>query len=286
MKNTSYYPAPTTTMSLYMKNVNGIPLLTREEEYELAVRWYDDKDLDAAHQLVVSNLRFVVKVAYEYVHYGLKLMDLIQEGNIGLMQAVKKFNPYKGYRLISYAVWWIRAYIQNFIIKSWSLVKIGTTQAQKKLFYKMKQVKNALGIDETSEEDISAIAGELDVNDDVVREMDQRLAGRDLSLNATLGNDDEATYIDFVSEDPVQESILIDEEERHNLKDDIRQALKSLNEKESYIITHRVMAEKGMTLQEIADEFGISRERVRQIEVGALKKLRNIPQISHYREDV
>jgi len=122
MKNTSYYPAPTTTMSLYMKNVNGIPLLTREEEYELAVRWYDDKDLDAAHQLVVSNLRFVVKVAYEYVHYGLKLMDLIQEGNIGLMQAVKKFNPYKGYRLISYAVWWIRAYIQNFIIKSWSLV--------------------------------------------------------------------------------------------------------------------------------------------------------------------
>jgi|GEM_PF-2136946 len=150
----------------------------------------------------------------------------------------------------------------------------------------MKQVKNALGIDETSEEDISAIAGELDVNDDVVREMDQRLAGRDLSLNATLGNDDEATYIDFVSEDPVQESILIDEEERHNLKDDIRQALKSLNEKESYIITHRVMAEKGMTLQEIADEFGISRERVRQIEVGALKKLRNIPQISHYREDV
>jgi RNA polymerase sigma-32 factor len=272
-------------MSLYMKNVNGIPLLTREEEYELAVRWYDDKDLDAAHQLVVSNLRFVVKVAYEYVHYGLKLMDLIQEGNIGLMQAVKKFNPYKGYRLISYAVWWIRAYIQNFIIKSWSLVKIGTTQAQKKLFYKMKQVKNALGIDEASEEDISAIAGELDVNDDVVREMDQRLAGRDLSLNATLGNDDEATYLDFVSEDPVQESILIDEEERHNLKDDIKQALKSLNEKESYIITHRVMAEKGMTLQEIADEFGISRERVRQIEVGALKKLRNIPQISHYRED-
>jgi RNA polymerase sigma-32 factor len=164
-------------------------------------------------------------------------------------------------------------------------VKIGTTQAQKKLFYKMKQVKNALGIDEASEEDISAIAGELDVNDDVVREMDQRLAGRDLSLNATLGNDDEATYLDFVSEDPVQESILIDEEERHNLKDDIKQALKSLNEKESYIITHRVMAEKGMTLQEIADEFGISRERVRQIEVGALKKLRNIPQISHYRED-
>lgn len=286
MKNTSYYPAPTTTMSLYMKNVNEIPLLTREEEYELALRWYDHKDLDAAHQLVVSNLRFVVKVAYEYVHYGLKMMDLIQEGNIGLMQAVKKFNPYKGYRLISYAVWWIRAYIQNFIIKSWSLVKIGTTQAQKKLFYKMKQVKNALGIDETSEEDISAIAGELDVNDDVVREMDQRLAGRDLSLNAALGDDDEVTYLDFVSEDPVQESILIDEEEEQNLKNDISEALKSLNEKESYIITHRVMAEKGMTLQEIADEFGISRERVRQIEVGALKKLRNIPQISHYREDV
>jgi len=286
MKNTSQYPVPSTTMSLYMKNVNDIPLLTREEEYELAIRWYDHKDLDAAHQLVVSNLRFVVKVAYEYVHYGLKMMDLIQEGNIGLMQAVKKFNPYKGYRLISYAVWWIRAYIQNFVIKSWSLVKIGTTQAQKKLFYKMKQVKNALGIDETTENDISAIASELDVNDDVVREMDQRLAGRDLSLNTALGDDDEVTYLDFVSEDPMQESILIDEEEQHNLKNDIKEALKSLNEKESYIITHRVMAEKGMTLQEIADEFGISRERVRQIEVGALKKLRDIPQISHYREDI
>ena len=149
----------------------------------------------------------------------------------------------------------------------------------------MKQVKNALGIDETSEEDISAIAGELDVNDDVVREMDQRLAGRDLSLNTALGDDDEVTYLDFVSEDPMQESILIDEEEQHNLKNDIKEALKNLNEKESYIITHRVMAEKGMTLQEIAEEFGISRERVRQIEVGALKKLKNIPQISHYRED-
>lgn len=278
-------PATTNPQSIYMNEINRYPLLTREEEFDLAVRWKEHKDIEAAHKLVVSNLRFVVKIAHEYNDYGLKLMDLVQEGNIGLMQAVKKFDPYKGFRLISYAVWWIRAYIQNFIIKSWSLVKIGTTQAQKKLFYKMKGAKRALGIDITQEDDISAIARELDVKDDVVREMDQRLSGRDLSLNNSIGDDDdEGTYIDFISEEPAQEADLIEDEEKRMLAKDIKDALKVLNEKERYIIEHRIMSQKPKTLQEIADKYSVSRERIRQIEVGALKKLRKVPAIDNYAE--
>ncbi len=278
-------PVKTSALTLYMNNIKQYPLLSKDEEFQLAVRWHDHNDIEAAHKLVVSNLRFVVKIAYEYTDYGLKLMDLIQEGNIGLMQAVKKFDPYKGFKLISYAVWWIRAYIQNYIIKSWSLVKIGTTQAQKKLFYKMKQVKRALGIDSTKDGDITKIAKELDVKDDVVREMDQRLSGRDLSLNNSLSVDDENTYIDLVREDATQESELIDDEEKNNLKSDISKALMVLNEKERYIIKNRVMADDPKTLQDIADKFKISRERVRQIEVGALMKLKKVPSIGYYSQN-
>ena len=275
-------PEKTSALALYIHKINRFPLLTKQEEYDLAVRWQEHQDLEAAHKLVVSNLRFVVKVAYEYADYGLKIMDLIQEGNIGLMQAVKKFDAYKGYRLISYAVWWIRAYIQNFIIKSWSLVKIGTTQAQKKLFYKMGQVKKKLGIDAVNDEDIRAIAQTLQVKDQEVREMNGRLSGRDLSLNATVRDDEETTYIDFVSEEPTQESSLIDEQETTRLKADIQTALTVLNEQESYIIRHRIMAAKPKTLAEIADIFHISRERVRQIEEGALKKLKKDPAIEQW----
>jgi RNA polymerase sigma-32 factor len=275
-------PEKTSALSLYISRINRIPLLSREQEYDLAVRWRDNNDVEAAHRLVVSNLRFVVKVAYEYVDYGLKIMDLIQEGNVGLMQAVKKFDPDKGYRLISYAVWWIRAYILNFIIKSWSLVKIGTTQAQKKLFYKMRQVKNALGIDAPTQEEIGAIARTLDVKEDEVREMNERLFRRDLSLNTAVKDDEETTYIDLIAEAPSQETTLIDEEERSRLKTDIKDALTILNEKEQYIIRHRIMAAKPKTLQEIADTFKISRERVRQIEEGALKKLRKLPAVEQW----
>ncbi len=278
-------PEKTSALALYMHRINRFPLLTKEEEYELAVRLREHNDIEAAHKLVVSNLRFVVKIAYEYADYGLKLMDLIQEGNIGLMQAVKKFDPYKGFRLISYAVWWIRAYIQNFIIKSWSLVKIGTTQAQKKLFYKMGQAKKALGIDAPTDEDINAIARRLDVKDVEVREMNERLSGRDLSLNNTVKDDDVATYIDFIAEEPTQETFLIDEEEKSRLKEDITDALSVLNEKESYIVRHRIMSAKPKTLAEIADTFKISRERVRQIEEGALKKLKRVPAIEKWAED-
>ncbi len=278
-------PEKTSALSLYIHRINRFPLLTKQEEYELGVRWREHNDIEAAHKLVVSNLRFVVKVAYEYADYGLKIMDLIQEGNIGLMQAVKKFEPAKGYRLISYAVWWIRAYIQNFIIKSWSLVKIGTTQAQKKLFYKMGQVRKKLGIEGTNDEDIRAIADTLHVKDQEVRDMSGRLSGRDLSLNTAVGDDEETTYIDFVSQDPPQETTLIDEQEKARLKTDISRALTSLNDKETYIIRHRIMAPKAKTLAEIADTFHISRERVRQIEEGALKKLRKDPGIERWAED-
>lgn len=275
-------PEKTSALALYIHKMNQFPLLTKQEEYDLAVRWQEHQDIEAAHKLVVSNLRFVVKIAHEYNDYGLKIMDLIQEGNIGLMQAVKKFDPYKGFRLISYAIWWIRAYMQNFIIKSWSLVKIGTTQAQKKLFYKMGQVKKKLGIDVTTDEDIGKIARTLDVKDQEVRDMNGRLSGRDLSLNAAVRDDDETTYIDFVSEEPSQETGLIDEQETARLKADIKKALTVLNEKESYIVRHRVMATKPKTLAEIADTFHISRERVRQIEEGALKKLKKVPAIEQW----
>jgi RNA polymerase sigma-32 factor len=275
-------PEKTSALTLYIHKINRFPLLTKEEEYDLGVRWRENNDIEAAHKLVVSNLRFVVKVAYEYSNYGLKIMDLIQEGNIGLMQAVKKFDPQKGFRLISYAIWWIRAYIQNFIIKSWSLVKIGTTQAQKKLFYKMGQVKKKLGIDAPTDEDIGAIADTLHVKYREVRDMNGRLSGRDLSLNTAVKEGEDATYIDFVSEDPSQETSLIDEQETARLKTDIKKALALLNEKETYIIQHRVMATKPKTLADIADTFGISRERIRQIEEGALKKLRKNPAIEQW----
>jgi RNA polymerase sigma-32 factor len=275
-------PEKTSALALYIHKINRFPLLTKEEEYDLAVKWREHNDIEAAHKLVVSNLRFVVKIAYEYNDYGLKIMDLIQEGNIGLMQAVKKFDPQKGYRLISYGVWWIRAYIQNFIIKSWSLVKIGTTQAQKKLFYKMGQVKRKLGIDASTDEDISAIAKTLHVKDQEVRDMNGRLSGRDLSLNTTVKDDEQTTYIDFLSEDASQETTLINGEETTRLKTDIQKALALLNEKESYIVQHRIMAVKPKTLAEIADIFSISRERVRQIEEGALKKLRKDPAIEQW----
>ncbi|MBN2224590.1 MAG: RNA polymerase sigma factor RpoH [Deltaproteobacteria bacterium] len=275
-------PEKTSALTLYIHKINRFPLLTKEEEYDLGVRWRENSDIEAAHKLVVSNLRFVVKVAYEYSDYGLKIMDLIQEGNIGLMQAVKKFDPQKGFRLISYAVWWIRAYIQNFIIKSWSLVKIGTTQAQKKLFYKMGQVKKKLGIDAPTDEDIGAIADTLHVKYREVRDMNGRLSGRDLSLNTAVKEGEDATYIDFVSEDPSQEAALIDEQETARLKTDIKKALNLLNEKETYIIQHRIMATKPKTLADIADTFGISRERIRQIEEGALKKLRKNPAIEQW----
>jgi len=268
-------PAVTGTLDIYIAEINRFPILTAEEEFRLAVRLKKYNDMAAAEKLVVSNLRFVVKIAHEYRNYGLKLSDLIQEGNIGIMHAVKKFDPYKGYRLISYAVWWIRAYMQNYIIKSWSLVKIGTTQAQRKLFFKLSQEKKRLeNLSQRSPEFIE-IAESLGVKVVEIEEMDLRLSHRDLSLDASVGEDGEMTHIDHLTyEGEDQETSLIKKEELSLVKRNIAGALAKLNEKEKYIIKHRVMADNPLTLQEVGDRYRITRERARQIEKQALKKLR------------
>ena len=267
-------PAVTGTLDLYIAEINRFPILTAEEEFRLAVRLKKYNDMEAAEKLVVSNLRFVVKIAHEYRNYGIRLSDLVQEGNIGLMHAVKKFDPYKGYRLISYAVWWIRAYIQNYIIKSWSLVKIGTTQAQRKLFFKLSQARKKLESLSEKRAEFAEIAETLGVRSEEIAEMDVRMSGRDLSLDATVGEDGDSTHMDYLTyagED--QETALIRKEEMALVRHNIAGALARLNEKESFIIRNRVMAENPLTLQAIGDRYHITRERARQIEKQALKKM-------------
>jgi len=268
-------PVVVGTLDLYIAEINRYPILTVDEEFSLAVRLKKFNDMEAAEKLVVSNLRFVVKVAHEYRNYGVKLSDLVQEGNIGLMHAVKKFDPYKGYRLISYAVWWIRAYIQNYIIKTWSLVKIGTTQAQRKLFFKLGQAKRRLESLSEKNPEFSEIAESLGVKTIELQEMDLRMTNRDVSLDASVSDESDATYIDYLVYDGEdQEATLIKKEEMNLVKRNIAGALSTLTEKESFIIEKRVMADNPMTLQEIGDRYRITRERARQIEKQALKKLR------------
>ncbi len=268
-------PVITDSVDLYMAEINRFPILKAEEEFKLAVRFVKENDMKAAEKLVTSNLRFVVKIAHEYKNYRVKLIDLIQEGNIGLMHAVKKFDPYKGYRLISYAVWWIRAYMQNFVIKSWSLVKIGTTQAQRKLFFKLNQAKKKLETISQKSPEFKEIAEMLNVTEKEIEEMDLRLTNRDVSLNAAMDDEGESTYIDhLVYKGTSQEDALIKKDEMALVKKNIAGALAKLSEREGYIIRRRVMADDPETLQEIGDRFNITRERARQIEMEALKKLR------------
>lgn len=268
-------PAVTSALDLYISQINKLPVLTPEEEFKLAVRFKKYRDMEAAEKLVTSNLRFVVKIAHEYRNYGVKLIDLIQEGNVGLMHAVKKFDPYKGYRLISYAVWWIRAYMQNFIIKTWSLVKIGTTQAQRKLFFKLNQAKKRLQTMVVRNPEFAEIAEVLNVKESEIGEMDIRLNSRDLSLDAFIDDDGELTHMDSLADQAEdQETVLIKEEEKALVKRNIAGALAKLNDREAYIIRNRVMSDEPETLQEIGDRFKITRERVRQVEEEALKKIR------------
>jgi RNA polymerase sigma-32 factor len=267
-------PAVTGTLDVYMAEINRFSILTADEEFRLAVRLKKFNDMEAAEKLVVSNLRFVVKIAHEYRNYGIKLADLVQEGNIGLMHAVKKFDPYKGYRLISYAVWWIRAYIQNYIIKSWSLVKIGTTQAQRKLFFKLSQAKRKLESLSEKRPEFAEIAKTLGVRPEEIAEMEMRMSSRDLSLDASVSDDGDSTHMDqltYGGED--QEAALIRKEERELVQHNIAGALTGLNEKETFIIHNRVMADNPLTLQAIGDRYHITRERARQIEKQALRKL-------------
>jgi len=267
-------PAVTGTLDLYIAEINRFPLLTADEEFKLAVQLKKYNNVEAAEKLIVSNLRFVVKIAHEYRSYGFALADLIQEGNVGLIHAVKKFDPYKGYRLISYAVWWIRAYIQNYLIKSWSLVKIGTTQAQRKLFFKLSQTKKELETLSKKNPEFGEIATSLGVKGSEVAEMDLRMGSRDVSLNEFINDDGDSSHIDFLTyKGDDQESSLIKDEEMSLAQRDIAGALTTLSERESFIILNRIMADDPKTLQEIGTKYNISRERARQIEKQALKKM-------------
>jgi RNA polymerase sigma-32 factor len=268
-------PVPVDSLTLYLAEINRFPLLSADEEQHLARRFRDDGDLQAAHALITANLRFVVKVAGEYRSYGMKMLDLIQEGNIGLMMAVRKFDPAKGVRLISYAVWWIRAYIQNHIISAWSLLKIGTTQAQRKLFFKLNQAKQAI-ISMTGESDLHSAALTLDVKDVEAQEMEQRLRG-ELSLDVEMFEGEGGTFLESLPDlRQNQEELLAEHQESVILEKSVAGALENLNEKERFVIERRVASESPMTLQEIADHFSLSRERVRQIEDGALKKMKRL----------
>jgi len=281
----SNLPVIKNSLDSYLVQINQFSLLTQKEEFQLAVRCRKYNDLEAAQKLITANLRFVVKVAFEYKSYGVKLLDLIQEGNIGLMMAVKKFNPYKGYRFISYAVWWIRAYIQNFIIKSWSLVKIGTTQAQKKLFYKIGKVRKALESEGDSEKKYELLAKNLDVAKSDIIEMEQRMSSRDLSLDTPFDDGHELTHLDLLQEDSInQEEALVLEQAKKIRESEVLNAMKRLNEKEVFVIKNRIMADSPLTLQEIGDHLKLSRERVRQIESEALKKLKKEIRPSVYAE--
>jgi RNA polymerase sigma-32 factor len=267
---------PATSLDRYLAEVSRFPLLTREEEYELAMRYYEKGDMEAAHKLVTANLRFVVKIAMQYSKYGLKLTDLIQEGNVGLMMAVKKFDPTRGFKLISYAVYWIRAYIQKHLLDSWSLVRLGTTQAQRKLFNSMKRVQRKIRSLEGEEASDERLANVLEVREEDVREMRGRIAGRDLSLDTPLDYDGGATRMDFLASDTENvEDYLGRESNKKLVQKAIKSLVKTLNNKELEILHKRLLADDPVTLQNIGDKFSISRERVRQIEQSLKKKIKN-----------
>jgi RNA polymerase sigma-32 factor len=268
------------TLDQYLREINRVPLLTVEEERRLARQFRDQGDKRAGHRLVEANLRFVVKVAFEYRSYGLRMADLIQEGNIGLMKAVQKFDPDKEIRLISYAVWWIRAYIQNHILKSWSLVKIGTTQAQRKLFFSLARTRHEIerlspgaGLDKEGI-DVNLVAKKLRVRPSDVVEMQQRMEGRDLSLDAPVA-DGTSTHLEFTPGDgDPQDEELARAEEDAIVRRRVCDAMGRLDPRERHIIEARIMGEGKETLRDLGQHFGFSRERARQLEIRALEKLR------------
>ena len=252
-------------------------MLDAEEEYVLAKRWREHDDVESAHTLVTSHLRLVAKIAMGYRGYGLPVGELIAEGNIGLMQAVKRFEPDKGFRLATYAMWWIRASIQEYILRSWSLVKMGTTTAQKKLFFNLRRLKGQLQAIEDGDlhpETVKTIADKLDVSEDDVVQMNRRLAGADHSLNAPMRVDGEGEWQDWlVDETPDQETVFGEAEEMGKRRDLLADAMQALNDRERRILTERRLKDDPSTLEDLSKEFGVSRERVRQIEVRAFEKL-------------
>ncbi len=272
--------SPEHGLSRYLAEIRKFPMLKPEEEFMLAKSWREHGDVEAAHRLVTSHLRLVAKIAMGYRGYGLPLGEVISEGNVGLMQAVKKFEPEKGFRLATYAMWWIRAAIQEYILRSWSLVKMGTTAAQKKLFFNLRRMKSqmqALDEGDLKPEQVSTIAHKLAVTDQEVIEMNRRMSGPDASLNAPVGAEGDAEWQDWLADDNAenQESTMAESEELSLRRSLLETALDELNERERHIITERRLKDEPVTLEELSKEYGVSRERVRQIEVRAFEKLQN-----------
>jgi RNA polymerase sigma-32 factor len=275
------FPAisPDGNLSRYMDQIRAFPMLQPNEEYMLAKAWKEKGDVAAAHQLVTSHLRLVAKIAMGYRGYGLPVADLISEGNLGMMHAVKKFEPEKGFRLATYAMWWIKAAIQEYILRSWSLVKIGTTAGQKKLFFNLRRIKGqiqAIDDGDLKPEQVTQIATQLNVTEDEVMSMNQRMAGNDRSLNVPLSRDGEGggEWQDWLQDDsPDQEATFADHEEYDARKNLMLDAMQGLNPREQRILLARRLSEPPLTLEDLAAEFNISRERIRQIEVRAFEKL-------------
>ena len=269
--------APEGNLSRYLQDIRKFPMLTPEEEYSLAKRWKDQGDEPAAHKLVTSHLRLVAKIAMGYRGYGLPMGELISEGNVGMMQAVKRFDPDRGFRLATYAMWWIRAAIQEYILHSWSLVKMGTTAAQKKLFFNLRRLKaqmSALEEGDLQQEQVAKIAHALQVPEQDVVSMNRRLASSDHSLNAPVRAESEGEWQDWlVDEGESQETELAERQDMSNRKQLLSQALTTLNERERHILIERRLKEEPTTLEELSQQYNISRERVRQIEVRAFEKL-------------
>lgn len=266
-------PRARSTFEQYIDDITRVPLLSREEELELATFYAETRDPEAAKRMVEANLRFVVKMAYSYRNYNVKLTDLVQEGNIGLMRAVEKFKPERGYRLISYAVWWIKAYMQNYIIRSWSMVKVGTTQMQRKLFFRARDDSEGLvqeAVEETLQEELPAGQSTILVPAEARKRSAQHelsMAGRDFSLDVELGDDSNQSYVDLLtSGDLPQEDQLAREEIMAQVANRLKDFITDLPEKELYILQHRLLTDEPETLQAIGERYDVSRERIRQIE--------------------
>ncbi|MGZ5279613.1 MAG: RNA polymerase factor sigma-32, partial [Pseudobdellovibrionaceae bacterium] len=261
-------------VAMYLSEIRKYPLLSREQEVELAKKYFDSKDPVAAQALVTANLRFVVKVAAEYSRFGARMIDLIQEGNMGLMHGVREFNPYKGVRLITYAVWWIRGYIQEYLMKQYSLVKIGTTQNQKKLFYQLQRQKDELDAMGKSP-DIKLISSRLGIPEDEVEMMAQRMSGRDVSLDRPVDDDSGSSLMDFQKTDAhLPDEDIAKKEEITHLSETIEALKPQLSEREKIILAERILADEPLTLQEIGEKYGITREAVRQMEARLMKKIK------------
>jgi len=270
--------SPDGGLSRYLTEIRKFPMLAKDEEFMLAKRWREHEDPEAAHRLVTSHLRLVAKIAMGYRGYGLPIGEVISEGNVGLMQAVKKFEPDRGFRLATYAMWWIRASIQEYILRSWSLVKMGTTAAQKKLFFNLRKAKSeisALDEGDLHPDQVSAIATKLGVLDSEVISMNRRLAGPDASLNAPLRADSENEWQDWLEDkDAVSQETHLAETEEYSLRMGLlEEAMSELTDRERHILTERRLKDEPSTLEALAAEYGVSRERVRQIEVRAFEKL-------------